>query len=330
MIFKVLLTYILANKSMNCLILWPISTFLNENKYMNKILVLLMSIVILGSCVSSKKYKDLQSEMDNVKMGLQKCNDNLANCESEKSKIAADCKTQTGKLESEVTARGNKIKSLEDQMELLKKTNNNLLDRLADLSIVSKAGAESIKKSLDALNEKDRYIKDLNNSMARKDSLNLSLVMNLKKSLAGINSDDVNIEVKKGVVFISLSDKMLFRTASANINDKAGMVLEKIAKVVNDHKDINILVEGHTDNVPMANDCVADNWDLSTKRATAVVRVLQKKYGVNPTRMTAGGRSEYDPKSANETSDGRKTNRRTEIIILPQLDQFFKLIAPQG
>jgi chemotaxis protein MotB len=213
-------------------------------------------------------------------------------------------------------------------MDLLKKTNTNLLDRLSDLSIVSKTGAESIKKSLDAMNEKDRYIKDLNNALARKDSLNLALVMNLKRSLSGTNSDDVNVEVRGGVVFISLSDKMLFRTASAVINDQAGNILEKISKVINDHKDLNILVEGHTDNVPMSNDCITDNWDLSTKRATSVVRALQNKYKVDPSRMTAGGRSEFNPKTVNTTADGRKTNRRTEIIILPKLDQFFQMVAP--
>jgi chemotaxis protein MotB len=297
---------------------------------MYKILIFLSSFLILGSCVSSKKHKALQEEMESIKTNLQKCNENLANCESEKSKIQSDYKNELGQMESETKTCQGKVKSLEEQMELLKKTNTNLLDRLSDLSIVSKSGAESIKKSLDALNEKDRYIKDLHTAMARKDSLNLSLVMNLKRSLTGMNSDDVNVEVKGGVVFISLSDKMLFRTASAVINDQAGSVLEKIAKVVNDHKDLNILVEGHTDNVPMANDCIADNWDLSTKRATAVVRMLQKKYKVDPSRMTAGGRSEYDPKTGNNNAEGKKANRRTEIIILPKLDQFFKMVSPQS
>lgn len=263
-------------------------------------------------------------------MSLQKCNENLANCESAKSKMEMDHKNELSKMESDSKMNENKVKSLEEQMELLKKTNSNLLDRLSDLSIVSKTGAENIRKSLDALNEKDRYIKDLNTAMARKDSLNLSLVMNLKRSLAGTNSEDVNVEVRGGVVFISLSDRMLFQTASAVINGKAESILEKISKVVNDHKDLNILVEGHTDNVPMSNECINDNWDLSAKRATAVVRMLQKKYKIDPSRMTAGGRSEYDPKTSNDTAEGRKTNRRTEIIILPKLDQFFNLVAPKS
>lgn len=292
--------------------------------------MLLTTLLILASCVSGKKYKTLQEEMENARMSLQKCNDNLANYESEKSKMEIDYKNQINKIDSEAKSCDVKVKSLEEQLDLLKKTNNNLLDRLSDLSIVSKSGAESIKKSLDALNEKDHYIKDLNKAIARKDSLNLALVMNLKRSLSGTNSDDVNVEVKGGVVFISLSDKMLFRSASAVINDQAGSVLEKIAKVVNDHNELNILVEGHTDNVPMSTECITDNWDLSTKRATSVVRMLQNKYKVDPSRMTAGGRSEYGPKTLNSSAEGRKTNRRTEIIILPKLDQFFQMIAPKS
>jgi chemotaxis protein MotB len=297
---------------------------------MNKILILLTSFLLLGSCVSSKKYKALQDEMEKAKMTLQKCNDNLANCESEKSKMEAESKNALSKMESDAAMNQGKMKSLEEQMELLKKTNTNLLDRLSDLSVVNKSGAESIKKSLDALNEKDKYIKDLHNAISRKDSMNLALVMNLKRSLVGTNSDDVNVEVRGGVVFISLSDKMLFRSASAVINDQAGAVLEKISKVLNDHSDLNILVEGHTDNVPMSNDCITDNWDLSAKRATSVVRLLQKKYKVDPARMTAGGRSEFNPKTGNNTAEGRKANRRTEIIILPKMDQFFKMVAPQS
>ncbi|MBL0100313.1 MAG: flagellar motor protein MotB [Saprospiraceae bacterium] len=166
--------------------------------------------------------------------------------------------------------------------------------------------------------------------MQYKDSVNLALAMNLKKSLSDFNDSDVSIEVKKGVVYISLSDNMLFKTASANINAGADKVLAKIAGILNDQKELDILVEGHTDNVPMANECIADNWDLSAKRATAVVRMLQTKYKVDPSRMTAGGRSEYIPKSSNASPAGKAENRRTEIIILPKLDQFFKLMEAPG
>ncbi|MDQ3141467.1 MAG: flagellar motor protein MotB [Bacteroidota bacterium] len=295
---------------------------------MKQSFLFLLSIVFLGACVSSKKHKALMSEFDNLKMSLDKCNENLAKCEEEKNTISGDFNTKLNNVASELSTKDGRIKTLEEQMDYLKRTNTNLLDRLSDFSIVSKTGAENIKKSLQTIDEKDKYIKDLTNSMARKDSLNLSLVMNLKRSLGDVNSEDVNIEVRRGVVFISLSDKMLFRTASANINDKAAGVLQNIAKVLNDHSELEILVEGHTDNVPMANDCISDNWDLSTKRATAVVRTLQKRFKVDPKRMTAGGRAEYSPKSGNDSNDGRKLNRRTEIIILPKLDQFFDLVAP--
>lgn len=297
---------------------------------MKKLTYLVLSVSLMASCVSSKKYKDLEARMSETEMSLQKCNQKLSDCENEKSKLVDDCKMKTGKLESDLAAKDGKVKSLEDQMDMLRKTNNNLLDRLADLSIVSKSGAESIRKTLDVLNEKDKQINALNKAVAQKDSMMLTLVLNLKRSLAGVSSDDVNVEVKQGVVFISLSDKMLFRTASAVINDNAGKVLEKIAKVLNDHKDLNILVEGHTDNVPMSSECVADNWDLSAKRATSVVRQLQARYKVEPSRMTAGGRSEYAPKVANTNAEGRQKNRRTEIIILPKLDQFFDLLNPRS
>jgi chemotaxis protein MotB len=154
--------------------------------------------------------------------------------------------------------------------------------------------------------------------------------VNLKRSLADVNDEDVTVEVKKGVVYISLSDKMLFKSGSADISTMAEGVLSKIAKVVNDHSELDILVEGHTDNVPIKTANIKDNWDLSALRATAVVRLLQSKYNVKPERMTAGGRSEFVPKVANDNPKNKSINRRTEIVILPKLDQFFQLAAPSG
>lgn len=288
-------------------------------------LFLSAAIFLLGSCVSSKKHKTALGEIDELKSSLQKCKEAVADCMNSKDEVVVEYKSKINEITNQSNSKDTKIKTLEEQIDYLKKNNDNLLARLSDMSVVSKAGAESIKKSLEAMNEKDQYIKNLTSSMAKKDSLNLSLVMNLKRSLGDVSAEDLNIEVKKGVVYISLSDKMLFKSGSAVINEKAGDVLEKIAKVVNDHKDLDILVEGHTDDVPMNTDCIADNWDLSAKRATSVVRMLQKKYNVDPSRMCAGGRSEYSPKVANSSNEGKKTNRRTEIIILPKLDQFFKL-----
>ena len=152
--------------------------------------------------------------------------------------------------------------------------------------------------------------------------------MNLKRSLDNFDDEDISIEVKKGVVYVSISDKMLFKSGSYKVGTQAEEVLGKIAKIINDHKELDILVEGHTDNVPISTECMTDNWDLSAKRATSIVRLMQTRFEVDPARMTAGGRSEFVPKASNETAKGKATNRRTEIIILPKLDQFFKLLEP--
>ncbi|MDF1517504.1 MAG: OmpA family protein [Lutibacter sp.] len=238
------------------------------------------------------------------------------------------CENERMITETNLANEKNKVDKLENQLEYFKSTNTNLLERLSDLSVVSKAGAESIKKSLEALNEQNKYIKNLTTSMQRKDSLNLVLVMNLKRSLANFDDEDIAIEVKKGVVYVSISDKMLFKSGSYKISGRAKEVIGKIAQIVNDHKDLDILIEGHTDNVPIYTKCLLDNWDLSVKRATSIVRLMQTEFGVQPERMTAGGISEYIPKESNETSEGRAINRRTEIIILPKLDQFFNLLTP--
>ncbi|MEP7263751.1 MAG: OmpA family protein [Bacteroidota bacterium] len=275
---------------------------------MRKIIFLALIVSVFTSCVSRKKYTAMQSQSTEFKTR------------------ATNCETELGKIAGDLSSEQAKSKRLEEELDHLKKTNTNLLDRMADLSVISKTEAENIKKSLDHINEQGKQINELSTSIRQKDSLNLALVMNLKRSLADVNDDDVNIEVKKGVVYISLSDKMLFKSGSYKINPAAEVILGKIASVANDHKDLDLLIEGHTDNVPIATDCIEDNWDLSSKRATAVVRLLQKKYNIAPQRLTAGGRSEYATKSTNETAEGRSLNRRTEIIILPKLDQFFQLM----
>ncbi len=277
---------------------------------MKKFLMLLLITGMFSSCVTRKKYKQLEG--NNISLRSR----------------ADACASELSAMNAELVNQKTKNQSLMDEIDHLKKTNTNLLDRMADLSIISKTESENIKKSLEAINSQNQQIYDLNASIRQKDSLNLALVMNLKRSLADVNDQDVNIEVKKGVVYISISDKMLFKSGSYKINATAESVLGKIASVVNDRKELDILVEGHTDNVPIATACIEDNWDLSAKRATEVVRTLQKKFKVAPERMTAGGRSEYVNKSDNTTAVGRSLNRRTEIIILPKLDQFFQLLEP--
>ncbi|GAA4946304.1 OmpA family protein [Algibacter agarivorans] len=270
----------------------------------------ILCTAFLISCVSQKKYADLQNR-------AELCENDLKTCANERLI-----------LETNLANEKNKTKSAEQQVEYFKSTNTNLMETLSDLSVVSKSGAESIKKSIEALNEQKKYIKDLTSSMQRKDSINLALVMNLKRSLYDFDDEDINIEVKKGVVYVSISDKMLFKSGSYTINEKAKAVIGKIAKIFNDHTELDILVEGHTDTVPIHTTCMEDNWDLSAKRATSIVRLMQTTFDVKPERMTAGGRSEYVPKTTNETPEGRAINRRTEIIILPELDQFFKLLEP--
>lgn len=286
---------------------------------MKRILIVFAAVAMLASCNSKKRLaeiKALQEARDKAVASLNDCDTRTA-----------DLRSQLSAKDTDLQGKDKQVTDLQAQIDYLKKTNTNLLDRMSDLSIVSKSGAESIKKSLETLNEQTKYTNNLNASIQRKDSLNLALVMSLKRSLDDINDQDVQVEVKKGVVYVSISDKLLFKSGSYDITPRAETVLGKVAKVVNDHKDLDILVEGHTDNVPIATSSIKDNWDLSALRATSVVRTLQSKFSVAPERLTAGGRSEFAPKDDNMTAPGRQQNRRTEIIITPKLDQFFNLLS---
>jgi chemotaxis protein MotB len=286
---------------------------------MKRILIVIAAVTMLASCNSKKRLaeiKTLQEARDKAVASLNDCDQRTA-----------DLRTQLTAKDTDLQSKVKQATDLQAQVDYLKKTNTNLLDRMSDLSIVSKSGAESIKKSLETLNEQTKYTNNLNASIQRKDSLNLALVMSLKRSLDDINDQDVQVEVKKGVVYVSLSDKMLFKSGSYEVLPAAETVLEKVAKVVNDHKDLDILVEGHTDAVPISTASIKDNWDLSALRATSVVRTMQNKFGVAPERLTAGGRSEFAPKDDNTTASGRQQNRRTEIIITPKMDQFFNLLS---
>lgn len=274
--------------------------------------ILLSGSIILGGCVSSKKYKDQVSKYNNLKSDYDKIEDQLRTCLSDKNN------------------KTNRIAELEEQIAELKKSSSMLLQQLEDLSVISKTQSESIKKSLENISKKDAYIKDLQVSMARKDSINMALVMNLKGALADVNDKDVEIKIEGSAVFISISDKLLFKSGSYDITPQAKVVLGKVAAVINNQPDIQFMVEGHTDNKPINTGFIKDNWDLSVLRATSVVRVLQNSYNVDPKRMVAAGRSEYIPVAGNDTNEGRSLNRRTRIVILPQLDQFFKLLEPKN
>jgi chemotaxis protein MotB len=215
---------------------------------------------------------------------------------------------------------------LKNQIAFLKDNNTQALKQLQDLSVISSQQAESIKKSMENMGAKDAYIQTLQQSMAHKDSLNMALVMNLKGAIGNLNDEDINIKVDKGVVYIDISDKLLFKSGKYEVTPEAKVVLGKVAQVLKNQPDIEFMVEGHTDNVPFRKGLLLDNWDLSVKRATSVVRILQNEYGLDPAKMAAAGRGEYLPIASNETVEGRAANRRTRIVILPQLDQFFKLL----
>jgi len=222
--------------------------------------------------------------------------------------------------------KNNMMSSYESQIKTLMNSNAALLNTTGDMATISKKGAENLERSLESMKEKDLQIKTMRDAINKKDSVTLALVTSLKGALGNIHDEDIQINVEKGVVFVSISDKLLFGSGQYKVTDEAKRVLAKVATVVNDKKDFDFMVEGHTDDDPISRTNIEDNWDLSTKRATAVVRLLQDEYNVDPKRMTAAGRGEYLPVASNETKDGKAKNRRTRIVVLPKLDQFFGMI----
>ena len=287
---------------------------------MKKVIICAVLSVALFSCVSPKRLRESEAKYAQLNGAYADVQGKLRDCESNLSNANNDISKKKGEIDA-----------LNNQINLLKDNNNVALIQLENLSVISGSQAESIKKSLDNIGAKDLYIKDLQSEMARKDSLNMVLVMNLKGAVGDLNDKDINIKVDKGVVFIDISDKLLFKSGNYDLTDQAKVVLGKVAKVLLNQPNIEFMVEGHTDNVPYKrNAYLIDNWDLSVKRATSVVRVLQNDYGIPPARMAAAGRSEYLPVAGNDTDEGKAANRRTRIVILPQLDQFFKLLEPNG
>lgn len=264
--------------------------------------------VLLSSCVSQKKYAELEAKHKETQDLLNSATVKLNDC-----------------LEEKATA-DSKLKTLEDQNAFLKANNQELINNMGNLTTLTTKGAENLEKSLESLQEKDLTIRKLQNAVTRRDSVNLALVQSLKGVLGNLDDEDIEISVEKGVVFVSISDKLLFRSGSYNVTSAAKEVLGKVAKVVNNKPDFEFMVEGHTDNVPIKTSELEDNWDLSVKRATSVVRILQNDFGVSPARMTAAGRSHYVPLVDNNTSANRAKNRRTRIVVLPKIDQFYNMI----
>lgn len=275
--------------------------------------------LFLFSCVSSKKFKAEQTKNEalsttyaNVQQSLKECTD---------ARDAATRRNEGLQKEND---------NLKEQVAFLKENNTQALKQLQDLSVISASQAESIKKSLENIGSKDTYIQGLQSAISRRDSLNMVLVMNLKGAIGNLDDEDINIKVDKGVVYIDISDKLLFKSGRYEVTPQAKTVLGKVAQVLKNQPDIEFMVEGHTDNVPYRSGVLLDNWDLSVKRATSVVRILQNEYQLDPAKMAAAGRSEYKPITDNSTAEGRAANRRTRIVILPQLDQFFQLLEPRS
>lgn len=265
------------------------------------------AMTLATSCVTNKKYNALQTEYQATRDGLLECNSQSKSMEY----LIKDLRSQNA--------------SLERQLEDMKATLNQSL-------LNSQQGSVNIAKLVDEINASNKYIKELISAKTKSDSLNIALTNKLTRSLSNDELRDVDVKVLKGVVYISLADNMLFKTGSYEISDRAMETLSKIAKIIKDYKDYDVLVEGNTDNVPITRTNIRNNWDLSTLRASSVVQVLQNDFGVNPNRLTAAGRGEYNPIADNTTDAGRERNRRTEIIVTPKLDQFLDLIdqAPES
>ena len=227
----------------------------------------------------------------------------------------------------QLAASNTRVLSLEEQIAELRKTNATLQASLEQSLSNASQNNVSIEKLVDQINESNQYIRHLVEVKSKSDSLNMVLTNNLTRSLSKEELKDVDVQVLKGVVYISLNDNMLYKSGSYEISDKAAETLSKIAKIIKDYKDYDVLIEGNTDNVPIAKPNIRNNWDLSCLRASSVVQALQNNYGVDPKRLTAGGRGEYNPIQSNATEAGKQRNRRTQIIITPKLDEFMELIG---
>lgn len=279
---------------------------------MKKIIVSLAVLTLVtSSCVSKKKFASLEAKNKEIQDLLNTSTVKLNLCNEEKSGLNAS------------------LASLKDQLENLKKNNSDLINNMGNLTTLSKQGAQNIEKALETIKEKDIKITRMQDALTKKDSVTLALVTSLKSSV-GIADPDIEVNVEKGVVFISIADKLLFKSGSYVVSERAKEVLAKVAKVVNDKPTFECMVEGHTDNVPFTgNAYLTDNWDLSVKRSTAIIRVLTKELKVNPAQLIAAGRSEFIPLVENNSAENRAKNRRTRIVVLPKIDEFYDMIEKE-
>jgi chemotaxis protein MotB len=271
---------------------------------MKKIVVALSVLLLLTSCVTKKKFTALEVKNKETQDLLNSCTVKLNSCLEEKAGLAA-------------TVAG------------LKEYNQNLTNTSKDMAILSTKSAENIEKALESIKEKDLKITRMQDALTKKDSVTLALVSSLKASV-GISDPDIEINVEKGVVFISIADKLLFKSGSYDVTDKAKGILAKVAKVVKDKPTFECMVEGHTDDDSFKpNEVLIDNWDLSVKRSTAIIRVLTKDLGVNPAQLIAAGRSSFIPLVPNDSATNKSKNRRTRIVVLPKIDEFYDMIETE-
>lgn len=275
---------------------------------------ILVLALLASGCVGSKKYTTLQTSYNDLQTKYKDLDLKFLNSQHELSNATS------------------RVKDLEGQIAQYRSNVESLQAALDKCLTNSGQGNANISKLVDEINASNKYIQHLVNTKAKSDSLNMVLTNNLTRSLSREEMQDVDVQVLKGVVYISLSDNMLYKSGSYEISPAAGETLGKIAKIIMDYKEYEVLIEGNTDNVPISKTNIRNNWDLSALRASSVVQALQNNYGVDPKRLTAGGRGEYNPIASNDSDAGRTRNRRTQIIITPKLDQFMELIdkAPES
>ena len=290
-------------------------------KYQVYILSVLAAGMLMTSCVSKKEL--LNCKNDNVALG---------NKYKEVREQLSDTKDQLSTTKEQLAASNSRVASLEEQLQQAKRAYASLQSSLDKSLDNSKQNNISIDKLVDQINESNQYIRHLVDVKSKSDSLSMVLTNNLTRSLSKEELKEVDVQVLKGVVYISLADNMLYKSGSYEINSRAQETLSKVAKIIMDYKDFDVLVEGNTDTVPISRENIRNNWDLSCLRASSVVQYLQNNFGVDPKRLTAGGRGEYNPITTNDTDLGRQRNRRTQIIITPKLDEFMELIdqAPEN
>jgi chemotaxis protein MotB len=271
---------------------------------MKKIVLCLSALAMMTSCVSKKKFTDLEAKNKEIQDLLNTATVKLNSCLEEKAGLTAT------------------VAGLKDQ-------NQGLISTTKDMTVLSTKGAQNIEKALETIKEKDLKISRMQDALTKKDSVTLALVTSLKSSV-GISDPDIEVNVEKGVVFISIADKLMFKSGSYIVSDRAKEILGKVAKVVNDKPTFECMVEGHTDNVPFTGNAILlDNWDLSVKRSTAIVRVLTRDLKVNPAQLIAAGRGEFIPLVANDSDENKAKNRRTRIVVLPKIDEFYDMIEKE-